>query len=38
MENDAIPRLEIDWVRTYINKATVADYELGKAKNGTKFY
>lgn len=37
-ENDAIPRLEIDWVRTYINKATVADYELGKAKNGTKFY
>lgn len=37
-DNDAIPRLEIDWVRTYINKASVADYEQGQTKNGTKFY
>ena len=37
-DNDAIPRLEIDWIRTYINKASVADYEQGQTKNGTKFY
>ena len=38
-DNDAIPRLEIDWVRTYINKPSVADYEQGKSKHtGTKFY
>lgn len=37
-DNDAIPRLEIDWVRTYINKATIADYEGGKPRNTTKFY
>lgn len=36
--NDAIPRLEIDWVRTYINKPTIADYEQGKIRNTTKFY
>ena len=38
-DNDAIPRLEIDWVRTYINKATVADYDKGRNRHtGTKFY
>lgn len=38
-DNDAIPRLEIDWVRTYINKPSVADYEQGKQRHtNTKFY
>lgn len=36
--NDAIPRMEIDWVRTYINKATVKEYEGERKKNETLFY
>ena len=38
-DNDAIPRLEIDWVRTYINKSSVAEYDQGRNRHtGTKFY
>lgn len=38
-DNDDIPRLEIDWVRTYINKASVDEYEQGKLKyKSSKFY
>lgn len=38
-DNENIPRLEIDWVRTYINKASITEYEsTGVSKNGTKFY
>ncbi|WP_458409076.1 DUF5006 domain-containing protein [Bacteroides congonensis] len=36
--NDAIPRMEIDWVRTYINKPSVAEYDNGRSRNTTKFY
>lgn len=36
--NDAVPRLEIDWVRTYINKSSVAEYDNGRNRNTTKFY
>lgn len=38
-DNNAIPRLEIDWVRTYINKSSVAEYDQGRNRHtGTKFY
>ena len=37
-DNDAIPRMEIDWVRTYINKSSVEEYENKRNRNKTKFY
>lgn len=38
-DNDAIPRMEIDWVRTYINTPDVETYEGGRAKHtNTLFY
>lgn len=37
-DNDAIPRMEIDWIRTYINMPKAQYEKLGVQKNGTKFY
>lgn len=37
-DNNAIPRLEIDWIRTYINMPKAQYEKLGVQKNGTKFY
>ena len=36
--NDAIPRMEIDWIRTYINKSSVEEYDNNRNRNKTKFY
>lgn len=35
--NPAIPRMEIDWIRTYINKAKT-EYEGGRTRNNNKYY
>lgn len=37
-DNPNIPRMEIDWVRAYINKASIEEYEGSAKINKTKFY
>ncbi|WP_294545178.1 DUF5006 domain-containing protein [uncultured Bacteroides sp.] len=37
-DNPAIPRMEIDWIRTYINKTSKSEYEGGRTRNGNKYY
>ena len=37
-DNSAIPRMEIDWIRTYINKTSKSEYEGGRTRNGNKYY
>ena len=32
------PRMEIDWIRTYINKSSVEEYDNNRNRNKTKFY